>query len=156
MPTPLKRHPSLTSLSKDHHHGLLLCWKIREAQKRKIDPKRVKEYLDFFFETQLKPHFHFEEVEVFPLLGKDHELVQQAFAEHRRLRFLFSEEKDLEQIMNDIEKELQAHIRFEERTLFQEIQQCVPEEDLMKIADKEENISAPDPDEWEDKFWLKE
>ena len=156
MPTPLKRHASLASLSKDHHHGLLLCWKIREAQRNGIDPSRVKKYLDFFFETQLKPHFIFEEEEIFPLLAKEHELVRQAYTEHRRLRSLFSEEDELEKVMIDIEKELQAHIRFEERELFQEIQQNVPEEDLQKVVQKEEKISTPDPDQWEDKFWLKE
>ncbi|CDF79955.1 hypothetical protein BN863_22430 [Formosa agariphila KMM 3901] len=32
---PLKRHKSLQPLSRDHHHGLLLAWKIR-ADLRKI------------------------------------------------------------------------------------------------------------------------
>ena len=156
MSTPLKRHPSLVALSKDHHHGLLLCWKIREAQKKGTETARVKKYLDFFFENHLSPHFQFEEEEVFPLLGKEHDLVRQAYAEHRRLRSLFSEEEELEKVMADIEKELQVHIRFEERELFQEIQQTVPEEDLQKLAQKEENVTTVDPDDWNDKFWLKE
>lgn len=155
MSKPLKRHPSLVPLSKDHHHGLLLCWKLREAQKRKISSKRVKEYLDFFFKTQLKPHFSFEEKEVFPLLGTGHPLVQQAVTEHKRLRFLFSQEDNNEDTIINIEKELKAHIRFEERTLFQKIQEVTSEADLEKLAQKEEKVTTPDPDDWEDHFWLK-
>lgn len=156
MPKPLKRHQSLIPLSRDHHHGLLLCWKIREARKKDVEPQRLKAYLDFFYDSHLKPHFQFEEKEVFPLLGRDHEIVQKALGEHRRLRALFAAEKGLEKAFADIEKELEAHIRFEERKLFQEIQQTVSSSDLRALEAKEKEMPNSDPEAWEDKFWLKE
>ena len=153
---PLKRHEALKPLSKDHHHGLLLCWKIREGLKKDIAPERIKAYTDFFFNSQLKPHFSFEENEIFSLLGKDHPMVKKAETDHLRLKKLFTEEQNLEKAFSDIEKELEEHIRFEERVLFGEIQQEVSEEKLQTLKNKEEEIKTPDPDSWSDKFWARE
>lgn len=153
MSKPLKRHETLKPLSRDHHHGLLLCWKIREGLKKQISEDRIKSYTDFFFTSQLRPHFNFEEKEIFPLLGENHPLTVRALNEHRRLEQLFKGvgEKD---IFVSIEQELNRHIRFEERELFMELQNSVSEERLQQIENKEENVITPDPDDWEDKFWM--
>lgn len=42
MSQPIKRHPSLQPLSREHHYGLLLSWKIREGFKREVPPERIK------------------------------------------------------------------------------------------------------------------
>ncbi|WP_029033232.1 hemerythrin domain-containing protein [Salinimicrobium terrae] len=154
MNKPLKRHESLKPLSRDHHHGLLLCWKIREDLKRNIPHERIKRYTDFFFTSQLRPHFKFEEEEIFPLLGEHHPMSVRAIKEHARLESLFKMEADAE-TFNSIEKELNRHIRFEERELFKELQETIPEEKLRNITNKEEEIITPDPDDWDDKFWQK-
>lgn len=151
-PTPIKRHKALKPLSRDHHHGLLLCWKIREGLKRKIELDRIKNYTDFFFTSQLRPHFKFEESEIFPLLGEGHSMSTRAINEHSRLEILFKEEAS-EETLHSIEHELNRHIRFEERQLFRELQETVSEEKLQKITNKEEEIITPDPDDWSDKFW---
>ena len=154
-PTPIKRHEALKPLSKDHHHGLLLCWKIREGLKRKVSNERIKKYTDFFFTSQLRPHFHFEEEEVFPLLGDSHSMVIKAKNEHKRLESLFKE-KPTAETFSRIETELNQHIRFEERELFRELQESISEEKLQEIPNKEEEIITPDPDDWDDKFWQKD
>lgn len=156
MPKPLKRHEALKPLSKDHHHGLLLCWKIREGRKKEIASDRIKAYTDYFFASQLLPHFKFEEDEIFVLLGEEHPMVKKAQTEHVRLRSLFQEKEKVDRSLSEIEKELEQHIRFEERVLFNEIQQEVSEEQLEKLKNKEEEVITPDPDAWEDKFWLRE
>lgn len=46
MPKPIKRHTALKPLSREHHHGLLLSWKIREGLKRNIEIPRIKKYID--------------------------------------------------------------------------------------------------------------
>lgn len=152
---PLKRHESLKPLSREHHHGLLLCFKIREGQKKGIEPQRIKAYTNFFYKTQLIPHFAFEEKEVFPLLGAEDDLVKQALAEHKRLESLFFENENLAETQTAIEKELQAHIRFEERVLFTKIQETTNEENLAKITTAEDTLETPNPDDWADKFWAK-
>ncbi|MCY2687124.1 hemerythrin domain-containing protein [Salinimicrobium sp. TH3] len=151
-PTPLKRHDALKHLSRDHHHGLLLCWKIREGLKKNVQLDRIKNYTDFFFTSQLRPHFKFEEEEIFPLLGDFHPMSVRALKEHDRLKDLFKAEV-VRETFTSIQKELNDHIRFEERELFRELQETVPKEKLNIITKKEEEIITPDPDDWEDKFW---
>ncbi len=153
---PLKRHEALKPLSKDHHHGLLLCWKIREGRKKQIETRRIKAYTDFFFNSQLRPHFKFEEEEIFVLLGQDHPMVKKAKADHSRLEQLFKQDEHLDRALTEIEKELEEHIRFEERVLFNEIQRETSEEKLENLKNKEDEVKTPDPDAWNDKFWVRE
>ncbi len=149
---PLKRYPSLQPLSRDHHHGLLLCWKIRTGLSKGAAPERVKAYADWFFAEQLLPHFELEERYAFPLLGdKEHPMVKRALREHRRLRRLFTANNDLAKNLNLIEKELTAHIRYEERVFFEAVQAVASPEQLAVIEQLHEGRAIVDG--WEDRFW---
>jgi len=130
---PLKRVKELQQLSKEHHQGLLLCWKIRSGFSRKVAPERIKRYTDWFYMKHLLPHFELEEEYVFTVLKRDHELVRKALTDHRRLRRLFNQGINVELNLGLIEEELEAHIRFEERVLFPEIQKVASSEQLAKI-----------------------
>ncbi|MGW8123496.1 hemerythrin domain-containing protein [Roseivirga echinicomitans] len=149
---PLKRHKALQPFSREHHHGLLLCWKIRKGFLSKVEPNRIKTYADWFYETHLVPHFSDEEEFIFPILGEEHEHIKKAMAEHRRLARLFEDKADIARNLNRIEEELEKHIRFEERTLFPEIQEVATPEQLDKI--KEVHESAPFVENDADPFWL--
>lgn len=133
MNEPLKRAVELQPLSHDHHHGLQLCWKIRTGFFKKIEPERIKLYADWFFKTHLLPHFELEEKYVFTILDFEGELVKRALIEHRRLKRLFRQTSDLEKFLGHIEEELAAHIRFEERILFAEVQKRASAAQLAKI-----------------------
>ncbi|MEO8933940.1 MAG: hemerythrin domain-containing protein [Xanthomarina sp.] len=150
-PKPQKRHKALQPLSREHHHGLLLSWKIRSGFNKNIDPIRIKTYADWFFETHLIPHFEMEEAHIFSILEDDNELIKRALAEHRRLKRLFSEVEVAPKTLSKIEEELEQHIRFEERVLFPEIQKAATEEQLKYI----EKIHQTEPfeDNLEDEFW---
>ncbi len=74
---PLKRHTALQPLSHDHHQGLLLCWKIRTGFELGVDHERMKRYTDWFWENHLLPHFIFEEINIFPILGEEHPMVKR-------------------------------------------------------------------------------
>jgi hemerythrin-like domain-containing protein len=130
---PLKRAPELQPLSHDHHHGLQLCWKIRTGFSKQIEPTRIKRYADWFFENHLKPHFELEEKYIFTILNKEDELIKRGLTEHRRLKRLFNETSNLEKALGLIEEELEAHIRFEERVLFAEIQKTATVTQLNQI-----------------------
>jgi len=149
--TPLKRSKELQPFSREHHHGLLLCWKIRKGITNGIEKERIKRYADHLYKTNLLPHFEDEERYVFPILGNDHELVKKALAEHRRLIRLFTVEKDVSKALSKIEEELEAHIRFEERVLFPEIQEKASVADLELIAKHHKEIEAGE--DWDDEFW---
>lgn len=134
MNTPIKRNEFLQPLSREHHHGLLLCWKIRTGLKKGIDAVRIKAYADWFYRTWLLPHFDMEEKHVFTLPGLDPELIQRAIAEHRRLKQLFESGTHVLQNLERIERELDQHIRFEERVLFNAVQEKATPAQLQSIA----------------------
>lgn len=149
--TPITRSPELKPFSHDHHHGLLLCWKIKTGMAKNIELPRIKKYVDWFYETHLKTHFQLEEKYIFPILEEDNQLILQAFKEHRALNELFETASDLETNLKRIEKELDFHIRFEERILFAEIQKTATKEQLEKIEEvhsKEAFIENEDANFW--------
>ncbi|HET8855138.1 MAG TPA: hemerythrin domain-containing protein [Salinimicrobium sp.] len=153
MRKPIKRHESLMSFSREHHHGLLLCWKLREGFKRDVEIQRMKDYADWFKKSYLEPHFQAEEKYIFPVLGKQNDLVKRALAEHRRLKRLFNKKTDLVRALSLIEEELDLHIRFEERALFNEIQEIADPQQLQEIEKHHQGIKFSD-DDWEDQFWI--
>ncbi len=149
---PIKRNEFLKAISREHHHGLLLSWKIRTGFKKQIDPIRIKKYADWYYKTHLLPHFEVEEKYIFTILDKENELVKKALSEHRRLIHLFESENNLLKSLTSIEEELESHIRFEERILFNEIQEVATNEQLeqIKTSDSEEKFI----DNLTDAFWL--
>ena len=83
--TPIKRHPAIVSLSRDHHFGLLLVWKIRQGLKNAVDAERISSYLLYFFKEHLEKHFREEEEFLFSKLPADDELKIQAENDHQAM-----------------------------------------------------------------------
>ncbi|HMQ43570.1 hemerythrin domain-containing protein [Mariniflexile maritimum] len=148
---PMKRHKALQPLSREHHHGLLLSWKIRAGFSKNIEPNRIKTYADWFFKNHLIPHFDMEEQHIFTILEADNELVKRALADHRRLKRLFLVDEDIAAALSNIEETLDAHIRFEERVLFPEIQKVATEAQLEYI--EKIHQEADFVDKLDDEFW---
>lgn len=148
---PLKRHKALQPLSREHHHGLLLGWKIRAGFNKNIDIERIKTYADWFFETHLIPHFEKEEQHIFTILGNDNDLVKKALSEHKKLAMLFNQTEDTRKNLSLIEEELEQHIRFEERVLFPEIQKVASPDQFAEIEKIHQSI--PFKDKVDDEFW---
>ena len=147
---PLKRHKALQPLSREHHHGLLLSWKIRAGFSKNIAPERIKVYADWFFKTHLIPHFEMEETHVFSILEPTNELVKKAMADHKLLKRLF-EDEHIEIALSKIEKALDEHIRFEERILFPEIQKAATELQLLEVEKIHQETDFVD--KLDDEFW---
>ena len=151
---PIKRDKNLQPLSRDHHHSLLLCWKIRTGFSKEVPVERIKRYSDWFFEHHIGPHFELEEKHMFPVLGKNDPLVKKAISEHRRLGRLFDDTEDIPKSLSLIEEELEQHIRFEERVLFNEIQQVATEKQLRTISKL--HTDEKFIDNTDDPFWEQE
>lgn len=148
---PQKRHIALQPLSREHHQGLLLSWKIRKGLSKKIEFNRIQNYVEWFYENHLIQHFLEEETHVFPILGNDHQLVKRALSEHRRIKRLVEDKDKLEKSLHALEEELEKHIRFEERTLFNKIQEIANDEQLKKMEEVlTEDLFCLN---WEDEFW---
>ncbi|MFZ7116456.1 MAG: hemerythrin domain-containing protein [Bacteroidota bacterium] len=151
MKTPIKRHTSLQPLSRDHHDGLLLKWKINKGISKGVDVIRIQKYVDWFFKEHLIPHFRIEEDHLFTI-DKESDAVKQALLEHKELiRLLNIETKD-EDLLVKIGNLLEDHIRFEERVLFNELQTKATEAELKEIEVL--HYKGTSCDLVEDKFWI--
>ncbi|QCK17065.1 cation-binding protein [Mangrovivirga cuniculi] len=148
---PIKRHVSLQPVSREHHFGLLLCWKIRTGLSKNVAPERIKNYVDWFYQKHLIPHFQFEENFIFPILGNDHEHIQKALEDHKKITSLVNQNANLPELLVEIEKTVEKHIRFEERILFNEIQKVADKDQLNEIQDH--HHEEPFMDNSEDVFW---
>ncbi len=151
MASPIKRHISLQPLSRDHHDGLLLKWKINKGISKGVDAVRIQKYVDWFFKEHLIPHFRIEEDHLFSI-DKESSSVKQALLQHKELISIFNVEvKDAETLIK-IGDLLEEHIRFEERVLFNELQTKATELELKEIeALHNKGVSC---DLVEDKFWM--
>jgi hemerythrin-like domain-containing protein len=153
---PLKRHPALVELSKDHHFGLLLSWKIRKADELKITSDRVAAYIVYFFESDLDTHFREEEELLFNRLAKEDSMRLRAESEHSRLRNLNGQIKQSaeKKLIKEFSELLEKHIRFEERELFPHIQQSFSDETLQQIVEESKRFHKPEMAPWRDAFWM--
>lgn len=144
----MKRHKSLIPLSQDHHSGLLLAQLSKKTapnyQKLPNDDEGKKEYALNAWENELVPHFKHEEEILFPFVkGRDDELdevIQDIYKEHEVIRSQFAKLKevkdDLKELLNDIGFTLEAHIRKEEKQLFQRIQEVFSDGELKELVGK--------------------
>ncbi len=148
---PIKRDKSLQALSRQHHFGLLFSWKLRKGFGKNIEVERLQKYAKWFFTEEIQPHFKAEEEYVFPVLGKENELVKHALKDHRRIKHLFTDAENPSKSLGLLQEELDAHIRFEERILFNEIQKEASPEQLQKIAEIHEETKPST--EYSDTFW---
>lgn len=139
-------------LEKEHRESLLLCWKIREGFRNNIPVKRIKEYVDWFWENRLKELMDVEEEYIISTLPLDSKLRKKVMSQHRKLRKLF-EEKEESQFLKSltfIEEILEVHIRFAEKELFHEFMKNATQEQLLAL---EKEIHATTTSKWKDPFW---
>ena len=85
------------------------------------------------------------------MLDNEHELIIKALEQHRNILKLFTSNIELPITIKKLATQLEAHIRFEERILFNEIQDHASEEQLsaIHIAELETSCQVG----WEDEFW---
>jgi hypothetical protein len=119
---PLKRHPTLQPLSREHYAGLVLVRRLREAA-RSDEPARhtAAGLLTQAWTTELQAHFADEELLVGPWIS-DHDRVR-LIEEHRALERRVEMVREIPQApasawLEETATMLESHIRWEERELF--------------------------------------
>jgi hemerythrin-like domain-containing protein len=154
---PLKRNQYIVIFSRDHHSGLLFCWKIKEGIKRGVDLLRIKKYINFFWEHHLKIHFQEEEALLFNRLTD--ELTSQAKIEHLMLNKMitginYSKSANSQDYLSLAEL-MTKHIRFEERVLFPHLEAKLPTATLISVEAYLNQLHlTPLKDEYPDEFWI--
>ncbi|WP_439481510.1 hemerythrin domain-containing protein [Cyclobacterium plantarum] len=157
MGKPLKRHPALVPLSQDHHFGLLLVWKIRKGLKKELDTDRILKYIDYYYSEHLEPHFQLEERHIFSFLGRNDLMRKEVEKQHAHLRELieelYKEQEEVNELLEKFAGDLEAHIRFEERKLFQHMQLELKEDELLEMQGIVDRIHEKAIEKWQDQFW---
>jgi hemerythrin-like domain-containing protein len=154
---PIKRSENIMPLSRDHHSGLLFCWKIKQGIKKGIPFWRINKYINFFWEKHLSMHFVEEEILLFSLLNAP--LIMRAKEEHVVLTELFSRIK-IQGLENGnmyllFVNMLSQHIRFEERDVFPYLEKELSATALSCIGTFLKQLhEKPFEDTYTDEFWL--
>ena len=155
-PKPQRRHQAIVSFSKEHHFGLLLSWKIRNGLAHGIDEKRISDYLLYIFKEDILQHFHDEETLLFSRLPAGDPMIAKAIEGHQVLRTLaleIEQSKSEAVLLNKFADELEDHIRYEERILFNYLQEKIVPDELEEIAQRFSNNSRLIDEQWKDCFW---
>ena len=133
---PIKRNKAFVTFSKDHHFSLLLAWKIRQDLENKVKAEHVCSYVLGFFNDNLQQHFKEEEELIFCKLSTDDALRKQAEDEHKKIYLLIEsirQNTSNKEFLKEFANMLEAHVRFEERTLFNHLQEHMTPEELEEV-----------------------
>jgi hemerythrin-like domain-containing protein len=143
------RDKSLIPLSHQHQHALALCVRIDRAQPiATADLPAWQAEIEQHFAQEIKIHFSAEEQVLFPAacqFGELARLVEELIADHAALRDSFSQAEARSmsaQGLPAFAQRLSAHIRKEERQLFERLQQRMTSEELAAIGEQLEKVLA--------------
>lgn len=133
------RDKNLVPLSRQHQHALALCVRIdRSDSGGDLEPWQAE--IQLLFEQEIGVHFEAEEKEIFPVAERFPELtdlVNELREEHVRLREFVSRAVGRCLDENGLRKfgeTLSAHIRKEERQLFEGMQARMSAEELATLG----------------------
>lgn len=149
----MKRNENLVPLSRDHHFGLLCCWKIRQGIKKEVSYERIKNYINYYWEKNLHNHFKTED-DVLPELSNEG-LQKQMEKEHREISRLIGSinQSNNQQLLSDFADALYKHIRFEERSVFPYLEEHLSDEQMDTIGLELSQHHHKEDDDYEDEFW---
>src|SRR5690606_21106480 len=156
---PQKRDKSLVPLSREHHFGLLFCWKLRQGLKNGADLEVMRDYVRYFWNNILKEHCQEEEWLMERLLPHDDTQRARLHEEHKLIETLVELIEDGSPMNKDLfkvlDKDLVDHIRWEERELFPYLQTIAPADDLELAGQLLEHKHDPRLDNFTPEFWIK-
>lgn len=155
----MKRNKNLVELSRDHHHGLLLGWKIKQGLKRNVPISELADYVAHFSTAALFPHFKEEEEQVLIYLDADDQYAKRTINEHLEIRDIvgritaqgFNNPEHLMQLAQKVE----AHIRFEERELFPYIEARLSIFELEELGKLISDLHHPYTETYANEFWAR-
>jgi hemerythrin-like domain-containing protein len=135
------RDKSLIPLSHQHQRALALCVRIDRAQPiRDVDLEAWQAEIEQHFTQEMSIHFSAEESVLFPAARQLPELiplVEELTAQHASLRKSFSDAEGRRMSAESLPlfaQHLSAHIRKEERQLFERMQQLMSPGELKGLG----------------------
>lgn len=152
----MRRDANILPLSREHHYGLLFCWKIRQGLDRHVDLERIRGYVLHFWKCNLEEHFADEELLLFG--GRRDTFCVEATQQHSRIRGLVQAIEGsgswTEANYRNLASEVDHHIRFEERKVFPFLEQEMTKNELSTVGEHLAKMrAAPAEDVYADAFW---
>lgn len=134
----MKRHPALVSLSRDHHHALVIAFALRHATAPTAD--EVARSFLAHWEAEERLHFRLEEEVLLPAFAAhgdpSHPAIVRVLVDHvliRRDAARLADTPSLE-VLHELGNRLAMHVKHEEHELFPLIERAVPEPDLITLG----------------------
>jgi len=138
---------------------LLFCWKIRQGLKNGTDLDLIRSYVRYFWDNILKEHCAEEEWLLRRLLKKDDTVKERLAEEHRLLQTIVelieSGSPMNKELFKVLEKDLNDHIRWEERELFPYVQAVANPDELELVGHLLNHKHDPRLDAFTPEFWTK-
>jgi hemerythrin-like domain-containing protein len=134
------RDRNLIPLSHQHQHALALCVRLERAAAGELDLEAWQAEIQQLAEQEIRIHFDTEEKELFPAAARFAEmkaLVEDLLEDHRVLRRYFAQAaaRTLDDDgLQAFAERLSAHVRKEERQLFEEIQRKMKPQELAQLG----------------------
>ena len=137
------RDPALVPLSRQHQHALALCVLIQRSLASEASPAAIQHWESEaarFFADEVTHHFAAEETLLFPAAERHaalRPLVLELLAEHAALRAQVQaagEHRLGAAGLKELADQLSAHVRKEERQLFEELQRLETAEAMVRLG----------------------
>lgn len=141
----MKRHPALISLSRDHHHALVIARRLRHATGQTAAETAAAFLVHWHSEEQ--QHFRVEEELLLPTYAAhgdpDHPAVLQMLIDHMLIRRDAARLTDQPPIglLHDLGALLSSHVELEEREVFPLVEATIPEPELAELGERLTNAA---------------
>lgn len=158
----LHRDQALQPLSRQHHQGLMVSLLLSKGLKKQSATKPMRDFILQFWQDDLLKHFEAEEQALAPIANAYatlEPLISRMLLEHQQILLIINRinnEARAEQLdtIKEFADKLEQHIRFEERELFEQIQQTLSAADLEKLQEAFHSLVEKDfCDRYPNKFW---
>ncbi len=157
----MKRGDTLKPLSWDHHHGLVLAFRLKRGLNKNTDGAIMADYVKQAWENSLEPHFNKEEsflIEPLEKYSKSADLlIRQLKRDHLFFRILINKIKlkdiNLKAQLQEFAGALEKHIRFEEREFFPAVEKQIPLKQLQVIGKSIHDLHQTVDMCWTPEFW---
>lgn len=136
----MKRSPALTSLSRDHHHALVVARKLLRTSAPTAD--HALSDLRVYWDEHGQAHLRAEEEVLLPAYARHADpydpLLAKVLCDHfairHRIQALDHDSPDQVTALNELGRLLNQHVRLEERELFPLIEATLPDPELAAVA----------------------
>jgi len=150
----MKRAVALQPLSHQHHNSLMACLLISKGISKRANPDIISDFITRLYREDLQPHFKKEEEFVFPVL-KSNAMKTLLQREHDTISILAQRINNVHDyaLMETFYKLLEQHVRFEERVVFNNVQEQAGEDVLHKMEEGLKDSVARKCSDYPHKFW---